>query len=80
MAKYKALTKFYDNHALREPGEVFDYDDSIGEGADPEILQPVGPGPHRTSPRKFDIEGGAKLPLNQRAEIFATRQPSRDPK
>ena len=66
--KYRVLKKCFIDRVY-EPGEIIEFDGVAGEA-----LEPIGKGPHRVEPRRFDIDGGEGLSVGKRAELKATRQ------
>jgi len=71
VAKYRVLRKFFDGQFLHEPGAVIDFNGL----ASPDILAPVGPGPHNVAPRRNDLPGTRFVSFEKRAEIAATEKP-----
>jgi len=67
MAKYKVLKNSFIDGVLYEPGAIVEFSGIAGE-----YLQPVGDGPHNVEPRRFDLTGGEKLSVLQRAEIASS--------
>jgi hypothetical protein len=71
MPRYKVVQKCFILDKVWNVGEIIDFP---GPGNE-DYMQPIDGA--RMQPRKFDIEGGAGLSLEKRAECFATRQPDK---
>ena len=74
MAQYEVLRKCFltgltTGQRICNVGELVEYDDSIIP-SNPDVMEPVGEGPHNLAHRRFDIPGYENLPLHKRAETW----------